>query len=54
VLQAALAKPPLFDYCLRRAEAREHVARILTGVFGDYLPAEAALRPALVAELVWP
>jgi len=54
VLQAALAWPTLFDYCLRRAETRERVARVLTGVFGDYLPAEAALRPALVAELVRP
>jgi flavin-dependent dehydrogenase len=54
LLQAVLAWPSLFDYCLRRAEARERVGRILAGVFGDYLPAEAALRPALVAELVRP
>jgi menaquinone-9 beta-reductase len=54
VLQAALAWPALFDHCLRRAEARERVARVLTGVFGDYLPAETALRPSLVAELVRP
>jgi geranylgeranyl reductase family protein len=54
VLQAALARPALFDYCLRRAETRERVARVLTGVFGDYVPAETALRPVLVAELVRP
>jgi menaquinone-9 beta-reductase len=54
VLQAALAWPALFDYCLRRAAARKRVARVLTGVFGDYLPAETALRPLLVADLVRP
>jgi geranylgeranyl reductase family protein len=54
VLQAALAWPALFDYCLRRAAGRERVARVLTGVFGDYLPANAALRPLLVADLVRP
>jgi hypothetical protein len=54
VLQAALAWPALFDYCLRRAAGRERVARVLTGVFGDYLPASAALRPLLVADLVRP
>jgi len=54
LLQAALAAPALFDHCLRRADSRDRAACTLAGVFGDYLPAEAALRPALVASLLWP
>jgi flavin-dependent dehydrogenase len=54
VLQAALAVPALFDHCLRRAEARDGVGRALTGVFGDYEPAGAAFRPAVLAGLLRP
>ena len=54
LLQAALATPALFDHCLRRAQERERVGDTLAGVFGDYLPARAALRPALVASLLRP
>jgi menaquinone-9 beta-reductase len=53
-LQAALASPWLFDYCLRRAAARDRLAATLAGVFGDYVPVRSALRPALVADLVRP
>ena len=54
LLQGALAVPALFDHCLRRAQARERVGATLAGVFGDYLPAAAALRPSLVASLIRP
>jgi flavin-dependent dehydrogenase len=53
-LQAALASPALFDHCLRRAAARERAGSALAGVFGDYLPATAAMRPGVVADLVRP
>ena len=53
-LQAALATPALFDHCLGRAEARERAGLALAGVFGDYLPATAAMRPAVLADLVRP
>ena len=53
-LQAALAAPRLFDHCLRRAQARERAGLALAGVFGDYLPATAAMRPAVLADLVRP
>lgn len=53
-LQVALAAPGLFDHCLRRAGSRERAARTLAGVFGDYLPAQAALRPSVLADLVRP
>ncbi|MDQ3865765.1 MAG: hypothetical protein M3304_02895, partial [Actinomycetota bacterium] len=53
-IQAALAVPPLFEYCLRRAERRAGTGRLLAGVFGDYVPAGAALRPSLLANLVRP
>ena len=53
-LQAALALPPLFDHCLRRAERRPAAARALAGVFGDYLPARAAFQPGVLAALVRP
>ncbi|HWG57027.1 MAG TPA: FAD-dependent monooxygenase [Gaiellaceae bacterium] len=54
LLQAALAAPPVFDHCLRRAGSSARVARTLAGVFGDYVPANAALRPSLVAALLRP
>ncbi|MDQ3857595.1 MAG: NAD(P)/FAD-dependent oxidoreductase [Actinomycetota bacterium] len=53
-IQAALAIPPLFDYCLRRAERRAGAGRLLAGVFGDYIPARAALRPSFLANLMRP
>lgn len=53
LLQAALAVPAVFDHCLRRA-SRDRVAALVAGVFGDYVPARSALRPAVVAELVRP
>jgi len=53
-LQAALAAPQLFDHCLRRAGSRDRASRTLAGVFGDYLPARAALRPSVLADLVRP
>jgi flavin-dependent dehydrogenase len=53
-IQAALALPPLFDHCLRRADRREGAGRLLAGIFGDYVPARAALRPSLLAALVRP
>lgn len=53
-VQAALAVPLLFDHCLRRAERRDGAARTLAGIFGDYYPARAALRPSLVADLLRP
>jgi flavin-dependent dehydrogenase len=53
-LQAALASPAVFDHCLHRAAARERAGSALAGVFGDYLPATAAMRPGVVADLVRP
>ena len=54
VVQALLARPGLFEYCLARAARRERAARVLAGVFGDYLSARAAFRPRVVADLVRP
>ncbi len=54
LLQALLAAPPLLDYCLRRADERERSARVLAGVFGDYVPAKLAFRPGVAADLVLP
>ena len=54
VVQALLARPALLEYCLRRAARRERAARVLAGVFGDYVPARAAFAPAVVADLVRP
>jgi flavin-dependent dehydrogenase len=53
-VQALLARPLLLEYCLRRADRRERLARVLAGVFGDYVPAAAAFRPQIVADLVRP
>lgn len=54
LLQAALAVPALFDYCLLRAARRRRPARILAGVFGDYVCARSMFRPAVLADLVRP
>lgn len=54
LLQAVLAVPPLFDYCLRRAATRRRPADVLTGVFGDYVCAGSMFRPAVLADLVRP
>ena len=54
LVQALLARPALFEYCLRRAARRERAARVLAGVFGDYVPARAAFDPGVVADLVRP
>ena len=54
LLQAVLAAPPLFEYCLRRAAKRRRPAGVLAGVFGDYVPAGAMFRPAVLADLVRP
>lgn len=53
-LQTALATPRLFDYLLRRAAARERAGAALAGVFGDYLPPTAAMRPLVLADLARP
>ena len=54
LLQAALAAPAAFEHFLGRAARRDRTGRVLAGVFGDYLPAEQALRPRVVADLVLP
>ena len=54
LVQVLLARPALFDHCLRRAARRDRAARVLAGVFGDYLPARIAFWPGTVADLVRP
>ena len=54
VLQALLATPALLEYCLRRAARRPCAARVLAGVFGDYVPAETFFCPRLFADLLRP
>jgi geranylgeranyl reductase family protein len=54
LVQGFISRPALLDYAAGRLLARPRVAATLTGVLGDLLPAEAALSPRFLAQLLRP
>jgi flavin-dependent dehydrogenase len=54
LVQAFLARPPLFDHAARRLAARDRVRETMGLVMGDLVPASRALDPRYVAALLRP
>ena len=54
LVQAFLARPPLFEYAARRLAGRNRVRETMGLVMGDLVPASLALDPRYVAALLRP
>ena len=52
LVQAFLARPPLFDYAARRLAGRTAVRETMGLVMGDLVPASRALDPRFIAALL--
>ena len=54
LVQLFLSSPRLFEYVVSRLAQRPDLARLLSGVLGDYQPADPALRPDFLWSLLKP
>ena len=50
------AKPcaaPVLDHVAQRLQAKPHLADLLVGITGDFVPLMEVLRPAVTVQLAW-
>ncbi len=50
----AVASPPIMNYAARALKRRSHLADLLVGVVGDFVPAREVLRPRFLLQLLMP
>ena len=50
----AVASPPIMNYAARTLSRRRHLADLLVGVVGDFIPPSEVLRPGFLLQLLMP
>ncbi len=53
IISWVVGRPAVLDHVARRLRAKPHLADLLVGVTGDFVPAGKILRPAYARQLVW-
>jgi geranylgeranyl reductase family protein len=53
IIAWAVGHPFALDHVARRLESKPHLADLLVGVTGDFVPANRVLRPGYTLQLVW-
>jgi flavin-dependent dehydrogenase len=54
LIGVAVASPPIMNYAARALSRRRHLADLLVGVAGDFVPPREVLRPGFLLQLLMP